>query len=195
MAVARTRGTNRATQEEQLSWAGAKAMTPRRRRQPGPGEPDLDTARLIRLVKLGRDPKRAWAAGDPVITFEQFVAEHNLCNSRTYLAFEAGYKLLGQTRLAAKMGRDELAVLIGYEAVSLAPKLRTQAGLDNYLSEAIAYANLHGTAPDSKTLKAYVKAAEPQPLSQSQEQRRELSKLRAENEALKAENASLRKPV
>jgi hypothetical protein len=164
-----------------------------RRRRPGPGEPDLDTARLIRLVKLGRDPQRAWAAGDPVITFPQFVAEYGLCNPRTYLAFEAGFERLGQTKVAAKMGRDELAVLIGCEAVALVPKLKTTKGLDNFLSEAIAYAQLHGMAPERKTLTKYLRDAEPQALSKSQEVRREVAKLRAENESLKAENARLKK--
>jgi hypothetical protein len=170
----------------------------RRRRQPGPGEPDLDTERLIRLVKVGRDPKRAWSGGDPVITFAQFVNE-GLCDSKHYLAFEAGYKQLGQTRFASKMGRDELAVLIGHEAVSISTILKTKEGLDNFLSEVIAYANLHGTTPDTRTLKRLLKTAEPQPLSKAQEQRRELGRLRAENEALRAENSTpqgtRRKPV
>jgi hypothetical protein len=165
----------------------------RRRRMLGPGEPDLDTARLLRLVKLGRDPKRAWAGGDPIITFPQFVREHGLCDSRTYLAFEAGYKLLGQTKFAAKMGRDELAVLIGGGAVALVPKLKTAKGLDNFLSEAIAFAQLHGMAPERKTLRKYLRDAEPQALSKSKEMRREVAKLRAENESLKAENARLKK--
>jgi hypothetical protein len=160
---------------------------------PGPDEPDIDTARLLRLVKLGRDPKRIWAGGDQTITFAQFANNEGHCDSRTYLAFEAGYTLLGQTRFAAKIGRDELALLIGHEAVSLTSKLKTKEGLNSFLSEVIAYAKLHGIAPDRKTLTKVLRDAEPPPLSKSQEMRRELAKLRAESESLNAANARLKK--
>jgi hypothetical protein len=148
---------------------------------------------MMLLVEVGKDPEKIWAAGDDVITYEQFLVEHDICSRKTYERFRDGFEKLARASKASATSTDKLAQEVGHEAISRLPKIKTGKNLDRFIAKAVEHRNTYGLAPSAQRLDALLR--EIQPVSKSIENESpdtDVKKLRAKLEYAEAEVVRLK---
>lgn len=104
-----------------------------------------ETNYYLEFVVVERDPDRVWAAGDPELTYDEFLEQNDLCEAKVYRAFAAGLAVMG--------GSPELALYIGHEAVVYAGEMASPDQVAQLIQLAKNHREQHGVVPDRAALR------------------------------------------